>query len=204
MNKDNQDSLSLFLRYYCNVPSASATPTTLQTFNLDSMIITSQGKRYYIPLDPPLPSFASSRSKMKAMHEECLRGLDLSDVKITTFLWPQTLMSRVTFVAVLLTILSFSRRGNFVPGSFFFETVGLRYLPRFAWFCRSIQPWLITFILGIHLAEAVWMARTRLRRHGVRRWSVLWWKWVGICFIEGITSFQRLDEIIREKEEEKH
>ncbi|KAF7507469.1 hypothetical protein GJ744_010400 [Endocarpon pusillum] len=207
MNTSHRDSLSLFLRHYCNVPAPSATPesTTLETLKQDSLILTSQGKRYHIPLQPPLSTLtfsAATRQRLIEMHNECLRGLDLSDVRITTYRPPDTLIQRINFLVVFLTMLSFSRRANFSPGSLFYETSGLSFVPSFAWFCSTIQPWLITPMLGIHVCEVVWMARTRLRRHGVERWSRLWWEWVATCFIEGLGAFQRIDGMVRDKEEE--
>lgn len=204
MNTSHRDSLSLFLQHYCDVPSSSTTPasTTLDTVTLNSLIIFSQGKRYYIPLHPPMSSFSEVRPRMKAMHNESLRGLKISDVKITTYVPPQGLLQKSTFVVVLLTMFSFSRSANFVPGALFYETFGLGYVPNFAWFCRTIQPWLITFMVMIHAAEASYMASTRLQRHRVRRWSRLWWMWMGSCFIEGFGSFQRIDRMIKEKEKE--
>ncbi len=207
LNTAHRDSLSLFLRHYCKLPahSATASSTTIETLNRDSLILTSHGKRYYIPLQPALSSLSSpaaTRQRLKQMHNECLRGLDLSDIKITTYRPPKTLIHRITFLAVVLTMLSFSRRAHFLPESLFYETLRLDFVPRFAWFCLTIQPWLITAMLGIHVTETVWMARTRLRRHGVERWSRLWWIWVGSCFIEGVGSFQRIDGMVRDKEEE--
>ncbi len=137
---------------------------------------------------------------MKTMHAECLRALDLSDVKIASYVPPQTMMHRVSFFVVVMAMVSFSRGANFVPGSRFYQMFGLGYVPNFAWFCATLQPLLFPFMMGIHALEAVWMARTRLKRHGVRRWGLVWWMWVGTCFIEGVLAFQRLDGIAREKE----
>jgi Protein of unknown function (DUF2470) len=215
MNTSHRDSLSLFLRYYCNIPSRTANPstTTLTTLNLDSLILTSAGKRYYIPLSPPLSSLSppsEARQRMIAMHQACLQGLNLSDTKIKTYLPPQRALERVAFLVEILTFLSFSRRDNFIPGSMFYETLGLGYVPNFAGFCWTIQPWLIWTMLGIHGAEAVWMARTRLRRHQVEGGSWVWWMWVGSCFIEGVSTFWRIDGMVagmegkeNEKEKEK-
>lgn len=213
MNTSHQDSLTLFLRHYCHVPAASAKPstTTLTGLNQDSLILSSseeQGgrKRYYIPLTPPLPSLTSPsisaeiRQRLKDMHGACLAGLGLSPIKITRYIPPQSAMEMVTFVCVVLTMLSFSWRGNFQPGSPFYQTFGLGYVPAFAGFCRAIQPWLLASTLTIHGGEAVWMARTRLRRHQVEEWSWLWWRWVGTCFFEGFFSFRRFDGMVKEME----
>lgn len=207
MNTSHRDSLSLFLQHYCNLPPSSASPnsTTLETLTLDSLILSSNNKRYHIPLHPPLSSFSfpgEIRQRMKEMHEQCLHALDLSSVKITHYRPPETAIQKLTFLVVAMTLLAFCRRSNFIPGSLFYQTFRLGYVPNFASFCRTIQPWLLPGILAIHVGEVVWMARTRLRRHGVRRWSGLWWMWVGTCFIEGWGSFQRIDGMVGEMETE--
>jgi Protein of unknown function (DUF2470) len=202
MNSSHQDSLSLFLQHYCAVPAFTASSAALTAVNLDSLIITSQGKRYYVPLKPALQDYAEMRTRLVAMHKDCLQALALSDIKITRYTPPQGFMQRFNFLIVVATMLSFSRQEHFVPGSWFYSTFGLEHVPSFTWFCRTIQPWLIVGMMVIHLGEAVWMARTRLRRHGVRRWSGLWWRWMGTCFIEGAGSYWRLDGMVeREKRE---
>ena len=205
MNTSHRDSLSLFLQHYCGVPASAAPPasTTLTTLNLDSLILSCQGKRYYIRLDPPLSrssSAAEVRRRLKALHTECLDGLGLSPVTITRYLPPQGPGERVFFVVVVVTMLLFSRRANFMPGSTVYQGFGLGHVPSWAWFCSTIQPWLIPAMLGLHVAEAGWMARTRLRKHRVGTWSTLWWIWVGSCFIDGVSSFRRIDRMIRQGE----
>jgi hypothetical protein len=46
------------------------------------------------------------------------------------------------------------------------------------------------------------MAR-KLAKHGCTFMDAVWWKWVGTCFIEGFTSFSRLNALIEEKRREK-
>lgn len=145
-----------------------------------------------------MEDYSETRARLKAMHEDCLKALDLSDVKITRYVPPQAFLERLTLFIIVASTLAFSRQKNFVPGSWFYSTFGLAYVPNFAWLNRTIQPWPIVVMLVIHMGEAVWMARTRLRKHQVRRGSGLWWKWVGTCFAEGLPSFRRLDGIIRE------
>jgi hypothetical protein len=71
---------------------------------------------------------------------------------------------------------------------------------RFAHFCYTIQPALITSMLAIHLAEAAWMHATRLRRYNVPLLGRVWWAWMLSTFIEGFGAFQRLDALVREEE----
>jgi hypothetical protein len=73
---------------------------------------------------------------------------------------------------------------------------------RFAHFCYTIQPALITAMLAIHVAEAAWMHATRLRRYNVPLLSRVWWAWMLSTFVEGVGAFQRLDALVREEEEE--
>lgn len=58
-------------------------------------------------------------------------------------------------------------------------------------------------IFAIHIAEGVWIHRSRLGKHGVKTGSVLWWKWALSTFWEGFGSVVRFDgEVRRLKEEE--
>ena len=81
-------------------------------------------------------------------------------------------------------------------------------MPAFAEFCYKIQPYLITFMVIIHLSEATHMAITRLAKHTVPMFSQLWWKWIFSDCIEGFTALIRFDEVVNEervkKESQKH
>jgi Protein of unknown function (DUF2470) len=195
MNASHRDSLSLFLQHYCRVPSSSSS-VSLATLNLDCLILTCGGKRYYVPLHPPLSSLSEIRPRMKSMHADCLHALDLSAAKLTAYVPPQGFFQTLNFFLCAVTMLSFSRRTHFTQGSFFYSTLCLSSVPNFAGFCWRIQPLLIAIMIPVHAAEAVQMARTRLRRHGVRKGSEVWWLWLGSCFIEGVTSFWRIDALI--------
>ncbi|PHH85571.1 hypothetical protein CDD83_233 [Cordyceps sp. RAO-2017] len=53
-------------------------------------------------------------------------------------------------------------------------------------------------VLALHAAEACYFDR-RLRRHGVDRWSALWWRWASSCFVEGVMAFRRFDAVVARK-----
>lgn len=64
----------------------------------------------------------------------------------------------------------------------------------------KISFWSLT---AIHSLEVIAFDRTRMVRHGVRRWSSLWWKWILTCWVEGFTCWQRIDAMIAAKAEKK-
>ena len=47
------------------------------------------------------------------------------------------------------------------------------------------------------------MARSRLAKYNVPRYSALWWKWILTTFVEGFTNFHRFDECVEEEKREK-
>lgn len=51
-------------------------------------------------------------------------------------------------------------------------------------------------LLVLHMTEAVWMARRRLRKHSVPTFSRLWWKWFLSTFVEGVGAFIRFDRMV--------
>lgn len=135
------------------------------------------------------------------MDAEATAALGRSDVTVTRYKRPREFMM-VVMVACALTYAAFCRRGNFVPGSILYNTL-LHYIPRFADFCWMIQPLLIYPMVMLHAGEAVHMARSRLEKHTVRCGSRVWWTWVGSAFLEGVGSFVRFDEVVREEGEKK-
>ncbi|KAH9827063.1 Protein of unknown function (DUF2470) [Teratosphaeria destructans] len=58
-------------------------------------------------------------------------------------------------------------------------------------------------MLGIHLAESWWFARTRLARHSVNPRTGLYWKWLATVFVEGVFGFARFDALVAEKAAER-
>ena len=135
-------------------------------------------------------------------------GLGRDGVTITRYTTPSALgLLNMTLVA--LTFLLMHRRGNLAPDdpSSLFRPLVTRFPSTFA-FLYGLQPWLFAPVLVIHTAEAWWLDRSRLRRHGVPRMSAVWWKWVVGHFFEGFTSYQRFDAFVLEerakREKRKH
>ncbi|KAL4806846.1 hypothetical protein BDV18DRAFT_138308 [Aspergillus unguis] len=202
MNNDHARSLSLYLRAYCSISASAAESPTLEDLRLTDMVISAQGSRYTVPFTPPLTSLTEVRPRVVAMHKEALARLGLSDTKITTYLPPKG-GQYVGFTICLAILVAYSRRTNFVPGSWLYEGLGLEKYPGFTEFSYKWQPWIWTPLVVAHGFEAVvllgWM---RLRKYGVKAFSGLWWTWMVLGFVEGFPAWKRIDQSVREKEGE--
>ncbi|KAL9104781.1 MAG: hypothetical protein Q9163_000331 [Psora crenata] len=209
INCDHQESLMRYLEHYRAVSSQSARNAILVDISFTALTIHTppwlgrgKGSTYEIPFEPRMESWGDVRPRMAAMDQAAIDALGRSSVTIRHYEKPYGFML-VVMMACVATFLSFSRRGNFVPGARMYETLRLGAVPRFARFCYLIQPWLLSFMLAVHGAEAVFMARTRLRRHNVPAASSVWFMWVVGTFLEGFNSFVRFDRAVRVEEEKR-
>lgn len=91
-----------------------------------------------------------------------------------------------TIGAALITLIS--RRAFIAPGSILYDT--LIKTPEAAQTAAKVQDWAFWFVVGSHAIEAPLFAATKLRKHGVPFFSVLWWKWVVACFVGGIAAWK--------------
>ena len=199
MNKDHQDSLVRYLEHFCHTSSFSARNAHLHDISFSSMtVLASNGSRYNVPIHPPLTSWSEARERVVAMDTESLTGLKRSKITVKKYKRPEGLWIIVPIV-VASTLAAFARRSNFVPG-FLFHDVLLKSVPNFAEFCYTIQPYLVASMIAIHGAEAAHMVSSRLERHSVPTFSLLWWKWVVGTFFEGVGSFIRFDKMVKEEE----
>lgn len=202
MNADHQDSLVRYLEHFCHLSSFSARNAKLEDITFDTLIISlSDGSRYTIPIAPPMTAWSEARPRVVAMDEEATTGLKRSNITVKKYKRPKGFMT-VVFVSCAVTLVMFSKRSNFQPGSILYDNL-LKYTPGFADWCYKIQPMLLYPMLAIHISEATCMAQTRLKKHSVPRCSRLWWKWILSTFIEGVGAFMRLDGIVKEEEANK-
>ncbi|KAL9067580.1 MAG: hypothetical protein Q9161_006769 [Pseudevernia consocians] len=202
MNNDHQDSLIRYLQYYAQLSSFSARNAHLADISFNNLtILSSNGTPHAIPVKPAMTSWSEARPRVVAMDAEAVAGLGASNITVRKYKPPRGFMTAV-FVACALTYISFCRRANFEPGSIFYDTL-LKKAPSFANFCRIIQPLLFWFMIVFHGGEAVWMAKGRLEKHTVRMFSRVWWMWVLSCYVEGIGSYVRFDECVREEQARK-
>lgn len=170
--------------------------------NLTHIKISYGGKQAVIPFDPPMKSLREARERLVQMDKDSLQALGRSDITITKFIPPYVHLGHLAnFTQCFLTYTFFGRPSNFKAGSLLYDNLLFR-LPRFANFCLTIQPYLFGIMISIHTFESVLMIR-KLAKHGLTPFELIWWYWVGTCFVEGITSFKRLDGLIAEKTREK-
>jgi hypothetical protein len=218
MNADHASSLSLFARHYCKLPARQSSTAKLTDIELTHLIISTSSPfnnyatnrttaRNYIALTPPMSSFSEARERMVAMQNEALAGLGLSDITVTYYQPPQSPLHIFVFAIALWSWISFCHRPNLLPTApvrqiYTFWSFG-GYWPALASFAHLVQPLTITAMLIIHISEAIYLARTRLRKHQLQTGSVVWGSWVLSNLIEGVGAFQRFDAIVRDKEEEK-
>ncbi len=202
MNKDHQDSLIRYLQYYAQLSSFSARNAHLADISFNTLtVLSSNGTPHAIPIKPPMTSWPEARPRVVAMDAESIAGLGGSDITVKKYKPPRGFMT-VVFVACALTQISFCRRTNFEPGSVFYDVL-LKSVPGFANFCRIFQPVIFWLMTVLHMGEVVWMAKSRLEKHTVRMFSRVWWMWALSCYVEGIGSFIRFDECVREEKARK-
>jgi hypothetical protein len=218
MNADHADSLFLFARHYCKLPTAQASTAKLTDIELTHLLISTTSAftnyttnrttaRNYIPLTPPMSSFSEARERLVAMHNESLAGLGMSEIAVTRYQPPSSPFHLFVFALCLWCWLSFCYRPNLLPNApvkaiYDFWSVG-GYWPGLASFSYFLQPFTICFMLVVHISETVYLARTRLQKHQVKTGSPVWWSWVISSFIEGFGAIQRFDAVVQDKEEEK-
>jgi hypothetical protein len=170
--------------------------------DLNSMKFSCSGQETVIAFDPPMKTLREARERLVHMDKETLQTLGRSDIPITTFIPAYTRPGHLwNFTQCLLAFLLLPRTANWQPGSLLYDNL-LYLVPSVANFA-AVMGWFIFLVMvPLHLAEAGIMAR-KLAKHGVTFLDVVWWKWVGTCFVEGFTSFWRLDGLIEEKRREK-
>ena len=208
MTADHSSSLSLYLQYYSKIPAKYTTSPVMDDITLDYMTITSSFGRTLIPFTPPMQSYSEARARLASMHVDSLHGLGYSDITVSTWTPPQG-FHLILFITCAIIFVSFRTRLSFISPSdggsrfwyAFWSASG--NLPQLARLNYVIQPYLLAFMIVVHGGEAGWLAWSRLRKHQVKTFGVVWFTWVVDCFIEGFGCFERFDQIVREKEEAK-
>lgn len=170
--------------------------------DLNSMTFTCGGQSSSVSFDPPMKSLREARERLVQMDKDTLRMLDRSDITVSRYIPPYTKLGHLfNFTQCLLVYLLLPRGANFRPGSLLYDTL-LHMVPSFARFVLQVRWIVLPIMLAIHLFEATLMAK-KVKRHGLGSADTIWWMWVGSSFVEGITSFWRLDGLIAEKQIEK-
>lgn len=144
------------------------------------------------------------------MDKECLEKLGRSDVTLKHYIPPQGFH----FLLGVLTCLTLATinpltRPYWQPHHYSLIFGSLPVLvPGFARFVYAVEPYVFWGMVLVHGGEAVYLDRSRLRRHSVPVGSGLWWKWMAGCFCEGFGNFVRIDKWVamerKRKEKQVH
>ncbi|KAH6608036.1 integral membrane [Trichoderma cornu-damae] len=202
MNTQHTRELSHYLRHYVGLsPRAAASSPAIQDMNLSSMTIKTSNGTYNVPLSPPLESWAEARPRVIAMDETAREALGISDIYITEYSMPQG-FDYVPLVGVVFYFVCATGLPWIVPGSVPWEVLKAVFPGGPEWFRWTVKT-IFWPVVGIHLVEALLLDRRRLQKHGVARWSWVWWAWTSAIFFEGLTTWRRLDRVVSEKRAEK-
>lgn len=198
MNSQHVRQMIHFLRYYNDLPPNAATQPQLLDVSHQSMSIRSaDGAKHNVKFSPPLQEWAEIRPRLLEMDETAREKLGLSDVYVTDFLPPSGFFTLLLCFLVLLTCSLTAMLPWVTPGSAAWGTLvrwgGGEMAPIVA---RRVVLGAFLFALTVHVVEAVLFEKKRMQRHGVERWSGLWWKWMGCVMLEGATAWQRVDVVI--------
>ena len=175
----------------------------MANIDFNGMTFVCRGNTYKVPFLPPLTSYRDTRERVVEMDKECLQSLGKSDITIKEFI-PPTGLYLVEFIVIATTFIAYNQRWWFAKGALVERILGSAFA-RFSW---VIQPWLITFMVGLHSVELVYFIRNHLRRHSVNVHTPAWWQWVGTTFVEGQFAYRRFNDLVsskrREKQKQKH
>lgn len=203
MNDGHKPELSHYLQHYASLSARAASPTPeLRDMDFDRMIIRAgDGKDYSVLFMPPLSSWEDARARLVEMDATARAALGIDDVIITEYK-PPTGFAAVVLGSIMFYFACFFSLPWITPGSTAWEAVESFFPGGNPWF-RWVVKAIFYPVLAIHTVEAVVFDRTRMRRHRVPRWSKLWWQWEINCWMEGATSWQRIDALIASKRAEK-
>ncbi|KAL7799750.1 hypothetical protein V8C37DRAFT_365333 [Trichoderma ceciliae] len=202
MNTQHSRELSHYLRHYLRLsPRAAAASPAITDMDLASMTIKTNHGTYNVPFSPPLSSWAEARPRVIAMDVDARKALGISDIYITEYAMPRG-FDYVPLVGVVFYFICATGLPWIVPGSAPWEVLKVVFPGGPEWFRWTVRM-IFWPVVGIHLVEAVLFDRWRLQKHGVVRWSCVWWMWESAIFFEGLTSWKRLDGVVTEKKAEK-
>ncbi|KIX07622.1 uncharacterized protein Z518_02275 [Rhinocladiella mackenziei CBS 650.93] len=103
-----------------------------------------------------------------------------------------------TLVCAALMALS-ARRKLIEPRSILHDRVLARSATAVK-YSKPVQDALFYFFFGLHGAETVWFALTKLKKHNVKRFSPVWFKWIVTVFLGGVFATKHWDEVVEKKE----
>ncbi|KAI1813083.1 hypothetical protein GGS20DRAFT_554970 [Poronia punctata] len=204
MNREHTAHLKRYLRAFNGLTPSAAADAQLIDLTLSTLTITSASGKHTVPVTPPMKSLADARVRLVDMAEQAQRKLGLSDVIVSRFQGPRG-AGIFSFLGVAFYFVSAValRLGFLSPGTAAWDLID-RYFPYrgaegFAWLANA----LLVPVLGVHVLEAWWMAKSRLAKYGVEAGSGVWVLWVLDTFVEGFPAIVRFDGLVKEERAKK-
>jgi len=135
------------------------------------------------------------------MDLEARKSLGVHEVQVKDYVRPRLVRHQIVMGLCVSTYLSFILRPFFAPGSkFYVEKVeGSRFWETIVW----MQGIVIIPMFLIHFTEIWLIDRKKLKRFDVEIGSLVWWKWMISCFMEGFGAFERIDWLVDDEEKMK-
>lgn len=201
MNKDHTREITYYLRHYARASARAASSPEMRDLDFQGMKITARGGDFTVPFEPPLAGWAEAKGRIIEMAHTAREALGLSDIIITSFKWPEG-FGMFVFGAVIFYFCCAASLPWVVPGSPAWPLLEAAFPGGAEGFCWTVKT-IFWPVIGIHVIECS-IFDGRLKKHGVERFSGVWWAWELGCFLEGYPSFKRIDGIIAQKTAEKN
>ncbi|KAI6781810.1 uncharacterized protein J7T54_004976 [Emericellopsis cladophorae] len=204
VNKDHQDSLRRYLQHFLAIHPVESDGPELTDVSFDRLLIRNGDTEHAVPFTPPLTSWSEIRGRFVAMDNEAKETLgeaEKNGIVIREYTPPEgfgiVVFTGVAFYFACYTFLDTITR----PASTSHSLIQACYPGGVDWF-RWLVKAIFWPVVTLHTGEAIGFDLTRLTPHGVRRGSALWLAWVANCWIEGYTSWKRIDKLIARKNAE--
>ncbi|KAF3765681.1 hypothetical protein M406DRAFT_322042 [Cryphonectria parasitica EP155] len=207
MNKDHAADMSAILRHHARLSEAQAADAEMLDLDLATMTIRSAAGVQHVALDPPMGTWSDRRTRLADMTIEARAALGLPPPAegggAAAVAWyPPQGVGILSFTGVIWYFVSATLvlSGHARPGSGLWQFAKAIHFPG----GPETYVWLVRFLLvpmiAIHVAEAVYMARSRLAPAQVPVVSTVWLLWVATTFFEGVTAWQRWDRLVLRKQ----
>lgn len=201
MNREHTRELRHILQHYNGLKASHTKNASMRDISLESMRILAGGLNHTVPFTPVLKSWDQVRQRLVDMDADARKALNISDIYVNQYL-PPSGADWVVFTAVSFYFVNALSLPWIVPTTLYGSLVD-QYFPgglnSFTWLVKV----LIVPVLGIHFGECFLFDSWRMHRHGVERWSSVWWLWEFSVFTEGVAAWRRFGALIENKKAEK-
>lgn len=202
MNKDHGDDMVAILRHFNGLTDAQAAGATMEDLDLATMRLRSASGLHAVLVTPPMSHWSERRARLVEMTVAAREALGLGAAAETAhasaapvrFYAPEG-WGILSFAGVMWYFISAAVvfTGNMTPGSAFWRVLEAVHFPIDPVMYRWLVKIILVPMLLIHIAEAVYMAKSRLAPKGVLVGSSMWWLWVACTFFEGAPCWKKWD-----------